>query len=190
MISKNVTKKNLFHFLLMFVKLFLLITFFGAFLTTFSTDSISAWNPAFFDIFSDFLSKKDYLGHMSTFCKLWSRTRKKRLKKSKNVFSKCVLDSILHPSKDLYSSISKKRQIRCTLMSSCRGDLALINVFLDLISRFDPDWELKSGYNLFGDSSESTEDFYPDLDPLPWYLCTSRNGTGTYKIVKYCTLEG
>ncbi len=34
-ISKNVTEKVLFHFLLMFVKLFLLITFFGAFFTTF-----------------------------------------------------------------------------------------------------------------------------------------------------------
>jgi hypothetical protein len=30
-----------------------------------------------------FLPTKIFWGHISTFCKLWSRTRKKRLKKSK-----------------------------------------------------------------------------------------------------------
>ena len=62
------------------------------FFTTFSTDSKSAWNSGFFDIFLDFFQKKFSLGHISTFCKLWSQMRKKRLKKSKNVFCKCVLD--------------------------------------------------------------------------------------------------
>ncbi len=33
-----------------------------------------------------------FLGHIGTFCKLWSKMRKKRLKKSKNVFCKCFLD--------------------------------------------------------------------------------------------------
>jgi hypothetical protein len=41
--------------------------------------------------------KKIFWGHISTFCKLLSRTRKKRLKKSKNVFYKCGLELALYP---------------------------------------------------------------------------------------------
>ncbi len=51
-----------------------------------------------FDIFFD-LKKKKNLGHISTFCNLWSRMRKKRLKKSKNLFSKCVSDFNFAPIK-------------------------------------------------------------------------------------------
>ncbi len=90
LVAKTWRKNALFYLLLMFVKLVLLITFFMHFLTTFPTDSKSAWNSAFFDTFLIGLKKK-ILGHISTFFKLWSQTCKKRLKKSKNVFSKCVL---------------------------------------------------------------------------------------------------
>ncbi len=104
-VSENVTEKCTFFTLLMFVKLVLLITFFCVnFFTTFSTDSKSAWNYAFFDTFFDFFKEKIFLGHISNFFKLWSQTRKKRLKKLKNVFSKCILYFL------------KKSQIRCTLI--------------------------------------------------------------------------
>ena len=42
---------------------------------------------------------KKILGHISTSFKLWSQTRKKRLKKSKNVFSKCDVDFNFAPIK-------------------------------------------------------------------------------------------
>ncbi len=45
------------------------------------------------------LQKKIFLGHISTFFKLWSQTRKKWLEKSKNVFCKCVLDFNFAPIK-------------------------------------------------------------------------------------------
>ncbi len=67
LLAKMWRKYALFSLLLMFVKLVLLVTFFGSFFTTFSTDSKSAWNTAFFDIFFDI---KKFLGHISTFCKL------------------------------------------------------------------------------------------------------------------------
>ncbi len=53
--------------------------------------------------------KKNFLGHISTFFKLWSHTRKKRLKKSKNVFCKCVLDFNFAPIKGSVFFISKKK---------------------------------------------------------------------------------
>ncbi len=40
----------------------------------------------FFDIFIFIFFKTIFWGHISMFCKLWSQMRKKRLKKSKNVF--------------------------------------------------------------------------------------------------------
>ena len=46
-----------------------------------------------------FKKKKIFLGHICTSFKLWSQTRKKRLKKSKNVFCKCVLDFNFVPIK-------------------------------------------------------------------------------------------
>ena len=88
LLAKMWRKYALFSLLLMFVKLVLLITFFCAFCNNFS-----AWNSAFFDTFFDFFLKKFFfLGHITTFFKLWSQARKKRLKKSKNVFCNCVLD--------------------------------------------------------------------------------------------------
>ncbi len=53
---------------------------------TFSTDSKSAWNSAFFDTFYDFFKKKIFLGHISTFFELWLQMRRKRLKKTENLF--------------------------------------------------------------------------------------------------------
>ncbi len=46
-----------------------------------------------------FFNKKFFSGHISTFFKLWSQTRKKRLKKSKNLFCKCVWDFNFAPIK-------------------------------------------------------------------------------------------
>ncbi len=79
------------------------------FFTTFSTDSKSAWNSAFFDTFFDFLKKKVFKGHNSTFFKLWRQTRKKRLKKSKNLFCKCVLDFNFAPIKGSVFFLFKKK---------------------------------------------------------------------------------
>ena len=55
------------------------------FFKTFSTDSKSAWNSAFFDTFFDFF-KKIFLGHNSTFFELWLQMRRKRLKITENLF--------------------------------------------------------------------------------------------------------
>ena len=79
------------------------------FFTTFSTDLKSAWNSAFFDTFFDYFKKINFFGHISTFFKLWSQTRKKRLKKSKNLFSKCVLDFNFVPIKESVFFIFKKK---------------------------------------------------------------------------------
>ncbi len=64
-----------------------------------------------------FFPKKIFLGHIRTyFVKLWSQTRKKRLKESKNLFSKCVLDFNFAPIKGCVLYFLKKSQIRCTLL--------------------------------------------------------------------------
>jgi hypothetical protein len=62
--------------------------------------------------------KKYFWGHISTCCKLLSQTRTKQLKKTKNVFYKCVLEfnfSSIHGSVQLI--FSKKSQNRCSLMA-------------------------------------------------------------------------
>ncbi len=81
--------------------------FFGTFLKTFSTDLKLAWNSAFFDTFFDL--KKKCLGHISSFFKLWSQTRKKLLKKTKNLFYEHALE---------FSYAT-----RCTLLSMCSRPL-------------------------------------------------------------------
>jgi hypothetical protein len=67
--------------------------FLGHFFKTFSTDSKSAWNSAFF---YTFLIKKNiyiFLGHITTFFKLWLKMRRERLKKTENLFFyECVLE--------------------------------------------------------------------------------------------------
>ncbi len=66
--------------------------FFVHFFKTFSTDSKSAWNSAFFDTFFD-LKKKNFLGHIGTFFELWLQMRRKRLKKMENLFFwMCILE--------------------------------------------------------------------------------------------------
>ncbi len=65
-----------------FANNFFLVHFF----TVFSTDSKSAWNYAFFDTFFDFFQKKIFYGHISTFFKLWLQMRRKRRKKTENLF--------------------------------------------------------------------------------------------------------
>jgi hypothetical protein len=74
LLEKTWRKYALFLLLLMFVKLVLLITLVH-FLTTFSTDSKSAWNSAFFDTFFDFF-QKNVLGHISIFSKFEAKRAK------------------------------------------------------------------------------------------------------------------
>ncbi len=52
---------------------------------TFSTDSKSAWNSAFFDTHIEFFYQKVF-ALISTFCTLWLQMRRKRLKKTENLF--------------------------------------------------------------------------------------------------------
>ncbi len=55
------------------------------FFKTFSTDSKSAWNSAFFDTHIEFFNKNFFLAFISTFCTLWLQMRRKRLKKTENL---------------------------------------------------------------------------------------------------------
>jgi hypothetical protein len=71
-----------------FANNFFLVNFFK----TFSTDPKSAWNSAFFDTFSEFFKKYFFLGHISTFFELWLQVRRKRLKKTENLFYECILE--------------------------------------------------------------------------------------------------
>ena len=64
---------------------FLRITFFVHFFKTFSSDSKSAWNSAFFYTHIEFLNK-NFFALISTFCTLWLQMRRKRLKKTENLF--------------------------------------------------------------------------------------------------------
>jgi hypothetical protein len=100
LLAKTWRKNALFSLLLMFVKLVLLITFFGAFFYNFFNGfKISVKFCVFWHLFRFFQKKIFFLGHISTFFELWSQTRKKRLKKSKKVFFKCVLDFNFAPVK-------------------------------------------------------------------------------------------
>ncbi len=56
------------------------------FFKTFSTDSKSAWNSAFFDTHFELKKKKKIFALISTFCTLWLHMRRKRLKKTENLF--------------------------------------------------------------------------------------------------------
>ncbi len=109
-ISKNVTEKcTFFTFSHVRQTCFAYNFFVVHFFTTFSTDSKSAWNFAFFDNFFDFFQKKILKVILVLFSNLEAKRARNGLKKSKNVFSKCVLDFNLHPSKGLYSLFSKKK---------------------------------------------------------------------------------
>ncbi len=115
LLAKTWRKYALFSLLLMFIKILLLITFFGAFFTTFSTDSKSVWNSAFFDMCIDFLKKK-FVGHITTFWKLWGQTRKKRLKNQKTFLVNvsyshqrvCIFHFLKKKSNSLYPTVYLK----------------------------------------------------------------------------------
>ncbi len=85
----------------------------------------------FFVTFFNFLngfenSMKFCVGHINTFFILWSQTRKKRRQKSKNVWSKCVLDLNFAPIKGyVFLIFFKKVKNRCTLMDSGHPGLPL-----------------------------------------------------------------
>ncbi len=56
------------------------------FFKTFSTDSKSAWNSAFFDTHNELFNNKNFFcAFISTFCKLWLHMSRKRLKKKENL---------------------------------------------------------------------------------------------------------
>ncbi len=83
-ISKNVTEICPFSlFTYVCQTCFAYNFFFVNFFPTFSTDSKSAWNSGFFVIYLDFFPKKNFGGHISTFWKLWSQTRKETAQKIK-----------------------------------------------------------------------------------------------------------
>ena len=99
-ISNNVTEKcTFFTFTHVCQTCFAYNFFFGAFFHNFFNGfEISVKFCVFWHLFR-FFKKKVFLGHISIFGKLWSQTRKKRLKKSKKVFCKCVLDFNFAPIK-------------------------------------------------------------------------------------------
>jgi hypothetical protein len=58
------------------------------------------WNQyEILHFFLPFLILKKEIGHIGSFYKFWSQTRQKWRQKSKNVFSKCVLDLKVAPNK-------------------------------------------------------------------------------------------
>jgi hypothetical protein len=124
----------------MFVKLVLLITFFWCvFSQLFQRIEISVKFCVFWHLF--YFYKKKNLGHISIFFKLWSQTRKKQLKKSKNVFCKCVLDFNFAPIKGsvLYSLFSLKKSnslyptIHAIYRYCCFRSSFFLSSFLQLI---------------------------------------------------------
>jgi hypothetical protein len=56
-------------------------------------------NSAFFDTHIEFLNKKFFLGHISTFLKTLKPNAQKTAQKRKNLFSSCVLDFNFAPIK-------------------------------------------------------------------------------------------
>ncbi len=77
-INKNVTEICTFFTLLMFFK-------FVSPLIFFSTDLKPAQKSAFFHTHNEFVSN-NFFGQISTYCKLWSRTRTKELKSLQTCF--------------------------------------------------------------------------------------------------------
>jgi hypothetical protein len=109
-ISKNVTEKcTFFTFTHVRQTCFAYNFFLVHFLTTFSTDSKSAWNSAFCDTFFLFKKKKIFLGHISPFFKLYCKCAGHGSKNQKTYLVNVSQISILHPSKGLYSLFSKKK---------------------------------------------------------------------------------
>jgi len=103
-------KFSIFQLLLKIQKLFLLITFSRGIVLNFFQQ---IWNQCeilrFLIPISIFSKKKKFLGHISTFCKLSSQMRPKRLKITKNVFYKNVLESDLASIKGSGSFIFLKK---------------------------------------------------------------------------------
>ncbi len=98
-ITKNVTEICTFFTFIHVRKICFAYNFFGAFFNNFFNGFEINVKFCVFDTFFDFFKKQFYLGHINTFFKLWSLTRKKQLKKSKHIFSECVLDSNFAPIK-------------------------------------------------------------------------------------------
>ncbi len=182
LLAKTWRKYALFSLLLMFVKLVLLITFFLVhFFTTFSTDSKPAWNSAFFDTFFDFFKKIFFKGHVSTFFKLWSQTCKKRLKKSKKVLVFVSQISILHPSKGLYSSFSKKKSNSLYPNVHMYICMYICTYHVRLI------WSLMPGKHKY-DKDKSNGDLLWHLCPEKfWIFRTELIGEMCYILAAHCT---
>jgi hypothetical protein len=97
LLAKTWQKYTLFSLLLIFVKLVLLITFFGVFFYNFFNGFEISMKLCVF-LYLLWFFPKYFLGHISNFFILWSQTRKKRHQKSKNVLSKCVLNLNFAPT--------------------------------------------------------------------------------------------
>jgi hypothetical protein len=114
--QKQVINKNVTFYAFTHVRqtCFVYNFFWVNFLTTFSTDSKSAWNSTFFDTFFLIFFKTIFSRSYLYFCQTLKPNAQKKAKKMYLVNVSQI--SILHPSKGLYSSFSKKSQIRCTLL--------------------------------------------------------------------------
>ncbi len=127
MFWKNVPKKSyqqldgnmpFFSLLLMFVKLVLLITFFrGIFLRLFQRIRNQREILRYLISFFIFFKKIIFWVILALFKNFEAKRAKNGSKSQKTYFVNVSSISILHPSKGLYSSFSKKSQIRCTLLS-------------------------------------------------------------------------
>ena len=102
-------KFSIFQLLLKIQKLYLLITFNRGIVLNFFQHIWNQCEILRFLIPISIFSKKKFLGHISTFCKLSSQMRPKRLKITKNVFYKNVLESDLASIKGSGSFIFLKK---------------------------------------------------------------------------------
>ena len=103
-------KFSIFQLLLKIQKLYLLITFNRGIVLNFFQHIWNQCEILHFLIPISILKKNNkFLGHISTFCKLSSQMRPKRLKITKNVFYKNVLESDLAPIKGSGSFIFLKK---------------------------------------------------------------------------------
>jgi hypothetical protein len=125
-ISKNATeKKPFFHFLLMFVKLFLLITFFWCiFLHLFqrirNQREILRFLISFLIFFIEF-----FWVILALFANFEAECAKNGSKNQKNVFCKCVLDFIFAPIKGsvFFNFLKKSNSLYPTLPSRLKDIL-------------------------------------------------------------------
>ncbi len=85
---------------------FLIINFYGAFFKTFSMDSKSAWNSAFFDTILNFLIKIFFLLFLALFVNFDCKCPGNGSKKQKIFFMNVSLNFIRQPSQGGFAYLS------------------------------------------------------------------------------------